>query len=405
MPTSRRRQRCRRIAKRRASSNFSASGAHGETLKLVSVTRMHDGSRLLVEACGEKHYVRAAAGRRISRCRMRWSPPALAIATGVDALKALDALADLKGASGRLELVGAHPSGAQVFVDYAHTPDALANALKALRPHAEGKLVVVFGAGGDRDPGKRPLMGAGGGRATPTALIVTDDNPRSEDPAAIRQAVLGGAPGAEEIGDRREAIRSAVAGLQAGRHPAHRRQGPRNRPDDRRQGAAVLRPGGGARGAEGAWERRVSALWTTEAFVAAAGGRLRRASRPPAIAGISIDSRTIAPGDAFVAIRGERFDGHDFVAAGAAGRRGARRGRAKGARRRRSARCSSCPTIRSPRWSGSARRRGRACTARSSPSPARSARPAPRRCSASRSRGSARRTRRSAPSTTIGACR
>ncbi len=119
---------------------------------------MHDGSRLLVEAWGEKHYVSLPlVGQfQISNALVA---AALAIATGVDAAKALDALSHLKGASGRLELVGTHPSGAQVFVDYAHTPDALANALQALRPHAEGKLVVVFGAGGDRDPGKRPLMG------------------------------------------------------------------------------------------------------------------------------------------------------------------------------------------------------------------------------------------------------
>jgi UDP-N-acetylmuramoyl-L-alanyl-D-glutamate--2,6-diaminopimelate ligase len=102
-----------------------------------------------------------------------------------------------------------------VFVDYAHTPDALANALQALRPHVDGRLVVVFGAGGDRDPGKRPLMGEAAA-ANADRLIVTDDNPRSEDPAAIRGAILAGAPGAEEIGDRRRAIRTAVSGLKRG---------------------------------------------------------------------------------------------------------------------------------------------------------------------------------------------
>jgi len=138
----------------------------------------------------------------------------LAIATGSRVETVLAALADLNGASGRLELVG-EKAGAPIFVDYAHTPDALANALGALRPYALGRLMVVFGAGGDRDPGKRPLMGkAAAERAD--RVIVTDDNPRSEDPAAIREAILQSAPGAVEIGDRAEAIRAAVRELQPG---------------------------------------------------------------------------------------------------------------------------------------------------------------------------------------------
>jgi UDP-N-acetylmuramoyl-L-alanyl-D-glutamate--2,6-diaminopimelate ligase len=175
---------------------------------------MQDGSRLLVEVWGEKHYVALplVGHFQISNALVA---AALAMATGVAAADALAALSELKGASGRLELVGTHPAGAMIFVDYAHTPDALANALQALRPHTEGRLVVVFGAGGDRDPGKRPLMGeAAAGHAD--RLIVTDDNPRNEDPAAIRKAVLGGAPGAEDIGDRRQAIRTAILGLRKG---------------------------------------------------------------------------------------------------------------------------------------------------------------------------------------------
>jgi UDP-N-acetylmuramoyl-L-alanyl-D-glutamate--2,6-diaminopimelate ligase len=189
-------------------------GREGETLKLLSVTRMHDGSRLMVEAWGKKHYVSLplVGEFQVSNALVA---AALAIATGVEAANALDALSDLKGASGRLELIGRHPSGALVFVDYAHTPDALANALHALRSHAERDLVVVFGAGGDRDPGKRPLMGEAAA-ANADRLIVTDDNPRSEDPASIREAVIGGAPAAEEIGDRREAIRTAISDLSAG---------------------------------------------------------------------------------------------------------------------------------------------------------------------------------------------
>ena len=138
----------------------------------------------------------------------------IAIATGSDPALVFPALEHLKGAKGRLELVGLS-RGAPVFIDYAHKPDALAKALDALRPAATGRLVVVFGAGGDRDRGKRPLMGAVA-VAKADRVIVTDDNPRSEDAAAIRAAIMATARGAIEIGDRREAIRAAIADLRAG---------------------------------------------------------------------------------------------------------------------------------------------------------------------------------------------
>jgi UDP-N-acetylmuramoyl-L-alanyl-D-glutamate--2,6-diaminopimelate ligase len=138
----------------------------------------------------------------------------LAIATGGDPAAVFPAFEHLAGAKGRLELVGTS-RGAPIFVDYAHKPDALAKALEALRPYTAGRLVVVLGAGGDRDRGKRPLMGAVAA-AQADRVIVTDDNPRGEDAAAIRAAIIAAAPGAIEIGDRHEAIRSAVAGLGPG---------------------------------------------------------------------------------------------------------------------------------------------------------------------------------------------
>jgi UDP-N-acetylmuramoyl-L-alanyl-D-glutamate--2,6-diaminopimelate ligase len=136
------------------------------------------------------------------------------IATGGDPAAVFEQLEGLAGAKGRLELVG-HRRGAPIFVDYAHKPDALAKALDALRPYARGKLVVVFGAGGDRDTGKRPLMGAIAAEKA-DRVIVTDDNPRSEDPAAIRAEILAAAPGAIEIGDRRRAIQQAIDDLAEG---------------------------------------------------------------------------------------------------------------------------------------------------------------------------------------------
>ena len=138
----------------------------------------------------------------------------LAIATDSEPAAVFAALASLKGAKGRLDLVG-EKDGAPIFVDYAHKPDALGKALEALRPYAPGRLVVVFGAGGDRDAGKRPMMGEIAA-AKANRVIVTDDNPRSEEPAAIRAAILKASPGAIEIGDRGEAIATAIAELGRG---------------------------------------------------------------------------------------------------------------------------------------------------------------------------------------------
>jgi UDP-N-acetylmuramoyl-L-alanyl-D-glutamate--2,6-diaminopimelate ligase len=138
----------------------------------------------------------------------------LAIATESEPAAVFAALAHLKGAKGRLELVG-EKNGAPIFVDYAHKPDALAKALEALRPYAARRLMVVIGAGGDRDPGKRPMMGAIAAQKA-DRVIVTDDNPRSEDPAKIRAAILAGASGAIEIGNRGEAIAAAISELGRG---------------------------------------------------------------------------------------------------------------------------------------------------------------------------------------------
>jgi len=137
----------------------------------------------------------------------------LALATGVPREMAVGSLARLAGAPGRVEHVSSHPNGAPIFVDYAHTPDALENVLAALRPHCRGRLVVLFGAGGDRDAGKRPVMGEVATRLA-DVVIVTDDNPRGEDPATIRRAILASAAGAQEVADRGEAIAFAIDMLQ-----------------------------------------------------------------------------------------------------------------------------------------------------------------------------------------------
>ncbi|MBA3069356.1 MAG: UDP-N-acetylmuramoyl-L-alanyl-D-glutamate--2,6-diaminopimelate ligase [Hyphomonas sp.] len=140
---------------------------------------------------------------------------AICLSLGMDFPAVADGLAHLKPVKGRLEFVGKTAAGAAVFVDYAHTPDGLDVLLRAVRPHTAGRLKVIFGCGGDRDARKRPVMGEIATRQADD-VIVTDDNPRSEDPAKIRAAILGGAKGAREIGDRAEAIRTVIGELKKG---------------------------------------------------------------------------------------------------------------------------------------------------------------------------------------------
>lgn len=140
---------------------------------------------------------------------------AIVIACGAEPAGVFDALDKLKTVRGRMQLAATRDNGAAVFVDYAHTPDAVARALKALRPHVLGRLITVIGAGGDRDATKRPLMGQAAAENA-DLVFVTDDNPRSEDPATIRAAVLLGAPEAVEVGDRAEAILRGVDALGPG---------------------------------------------------------------------------------------------------------------------------------------------------------------------------------------------
>jgi UDP-N-acetylmuramoyl-L-alanyl-D-glutamate--2,6-diaminopimelate ligase len=139
----------------------------------------------------------------------------LVIAAGAEPAAVMGVLHRLSGVRGRMQLAATRANGAAVFVDYAHTPDAIATALQALRPHVMGRIVIVFGAGGDRDRGKRPLMGAAA-RDFADVLFVTDDNPRSEDPATIRAAIMAACPEANEVGDRAEAILRGVDALGPG---------------------------------------------------------------------------------------------------------------------------------------------------------------------------------------------
>jgi UDP-N-acetylmuramoyl-L-alanyl-D-glutamate--2,6-diaminopimelate ligase len=187
-------------------------GEAGSVLRLLSVTPLPDGQVLRIDTgTVVRDVVLALPGRFQADNALL----AAALAEALGLRDALDHLPALTGVRGRLELAAKLPNGAAIYVDYAHTPDALERLLTALRPHTPGRLHVVFGAGGDRDPGKRPLMGAAAARFADVA-IVTDDNPRSEDPAAIRAAVLAGCTGGREVDDRARAIAEAMAALGPG---------------------------------------------------------------------------------------------------------------------------------------------------------------------------------------------
>ena len=187
-------------------------GEGGNAIRLLAATPHPGGQRLELDVAGLPRTIDLPL---VGRFQAENALLAAGLAMAVGEAAALDRLPILTGVRGRMELAVTLPNGAAVYVDYAHTPDALERLLTALRPHVTGRLHVVFGAGGDRDRGKRPLMGAAAARLA-DVVIVTDDNPRSEDPASIRAAILAACPGAREIGDRATAIAAAMQALRPG---------------------------------------------------------------------------------------------------------------------------------------------------------------------------------------------
>ncbi|MHC9418310.1 UDP-N-acetylmuramoyl-L-alanyl-D-glutamate--2,6-diaminopimelate ligase [Sphingomonas citri] len=189
-------------------------GEHGDDLRLIERVPTLLGQGLVIRAGGVDHRVQLPliGGYQAANALIA---AGLVIATGGDVATTIAGLARLQPVRGRLERAAITASGAPVYVDYAHTPDAIEAACAALRPHVAGRLILVVGAGGDRDRGKREPMGQVAAAAA-DVVIVTDDNPRSEDPAAIRAELLEGAPGAREIGDRRAAIAAALREAAAG---------------------------------------------------------------------------------------------------------------------------------------------------------------------------------------------
>ncbi|MBX9732245.1 MAG: UDP-N-acetylmuramoyl-L-alanyl-D-glutamate--2,6-diaminopimelate ligase, partial [Sphingomonas sp.] len=189
-------------------------GEKGESLRLVSRDPTLLGQGLVIDAGGKQYKVNLPLIGAYQAANAL-TAAGLVIATGGDVEATLMALARLQPVRGRLERAVITPSGAPVYVDYAHTPDAIEAAIMALKPHVAGRLILVFGAGGDRDSGKRAPMGEVAARLA-DLVIVTDDNPRSEDPATIRVQIMAGAPGASNIAGRREAIAAAIADARDG---------------------------------------------------------------------------------------------------------------------------------------------------------------------------------------------
>ncbi|WP_375195902.1 UDP-N-acetylmuramoyl-L-alanyl-D-glutamate--2,6-diaminopimelate ligase [Sphingobium sp.] len=184
-------------------------GVQGQALRLANRTPTQLGQTLDIEAEGKSYKVNLPLIGAYQAANAL-TAAGLVIAGGEDVAKVLELLGRVQPVRGRLERAVITRAGAPVYVDYAHTPDGLRAAIEALRPHTRGRLIALFGAGGDRDAGKRPQMGEVAADLA-DHVIVTDDNPRSEEPSAIRAAVMAGAPGAEEIGGRRAAIAAAIA--------------------------------------------------------------------------------------------------------------------------------------------------------------------------------------------------
>jgi len=183
-------------------------GREGETIRLVEQSPTPLGQTLMLEHGGKSYRLPLPLIGAYQASNVL-TAAGLVLATGGTWDSIFSAMQRVAPVRGRLERAVISRAGVPVYIDYAHTPDALEAAIAALRPHVEGRLITVFGAGGDRDQGKRPEMGAVATRMS-DMVIVTDDNPRSEDPAAIRSAIMAGAPGATEVGGRREAIAEAI---------------------------------------------------------------------------------------------------------------------------------------------------------------------------------------------------
>lgn len=280
-------------------------GAAGKELRVVSQKPAAAGQEVVLEAFGKEYALTLRVIGDFQLMNML-AAAGLCVGLGAEGEQVVPLLAELDAPTGRLQLIGKTPAGAAVFVDYAHTPDALERVLRAVRPHAAGKVHCLFGCGGDRDKGKRSQMGAIAEKLA-DVVCITDDNPRSEDPALIRAEIKIACPKAAESDNRAAAIHAAVGRLESGdvlvlagkgHETGQTINGVTYAFDDRVEAALAL------------MKLAHEPLWSAHEL------ELALSSAIPATInafGVSIDTRTLACGDLFVALRGEQTDGHLFV--------------------------------------------------------------------------------------------
>ena len=280
-------------------------GKKGETLKLISQTPTENGQDLVVQVDG-KDYAIATKIYGDFQAYNILTAVGLCMGLGKTWAEILPVLGELTPPAGRLENVGETPSGAQVFVDYAHTPDALERVLISLRPHTKGKLCCLFGCGGNRDTGKRSQMGEIANRLA-DKVYITDDNPRNEDSAPIRAAIKGACPKGEEYDNRRQAIQAAIQNLETGdvlvlagkgHESGQLIQGVNYPFNDKVEGQLVLK------------KMKENPLWTAAELKMALSTQVADNVSPY---GVTFDSRMVKLGDLFVALKTENNDGHKYV--------------------------------------------------------------------------------------------
>ncbi|MBR6411769.1 MAG: UDP-N-acetylmuramoyl-L-alanyl-D-glutamate--2,6-diaminopimelate ligase [Alphaproteobacteria bacterium] len=280
-------------------------GKNGQELKLKIQKPCTDGQEITFEVFGKQYTLKIRIVGDFQVMNL-FAALGLCVGAGAKIEELIPLLEKLKAPAGRIELMGSLPNGAQVFVDYAHTPDAVERVLISLKEHTQGKLVCLMGCGGDRDKLKRPLMGAAAAKYA-DVVYVTDDNPRSENPADIRRAILEACPAANEYDNREIAIHEAIHNLKEG------------------DVLAILGKGHEAgqtiKGITFAMDDRVEAklallnetqkpVWSAEDLTLALSVKVPRRI---AAYGLSIDTRTLKLGDLFIALNGEKADGHAYV--------------------------------------------------------------------------------------------
>lgn len=280
-------------------------GHHGVDLKLIKQELHETGQKLTLNIFGQPYEISLPITGNFQGMNIL-AALGLAIGAGIEVDKAIRALANLKSPPGRMELVATTQTGATIFVDYAHTPDGLETALKSIREHTSGRLFVVFGCGGNRDAGKRPMMGKIA-HDLADVVIVTDDNPRFEEAAPIRSQIIAQAPNALDIADRSKAIFQAIQKLQKGdtlliagkgHEEGQLIKGFMHPFNDKIQAILAVR------------SLEEKPLWTSDELVEATSGK---AYKTFVGYGVSIDTRTLQPGDIYIALKGEHLDGHDYV--------------------------------------------------------------------------------------------